>query len=245
MRKQFIIAIVSLLGLALPFGAQAQDRNIFNHLSVGAHAATTGFGFELAAPITDYVSVRAGMSFMPGFTFSTNVDGELSYQSYTKHFDMDVKGDLSRTQASLIFNAYPFGARNPFYVAAGAYFGGSKIVDLHGHTDDFEKYLDVIGGFIEVGNYEIPVDKEGNAYGQLKVNSFRPYLGLGYGRAIPSRRVNFGVELGVQFMGRLTPYSGGQKLVELLADNNDDWQKLMDKLKVYPVLKFTISGKIF
>lgn len=223
------------------------DRNIFNHLGVGVNAATTGFGFELSTPVTNYVALRAGINFMPGFSFTTDVDGrytaDTEYGEQTTDFTMDLKGGLKRTQGDVIFNIYPFGSHNAFYVAAGAYFGGKDILSLKGHSDELMN-LQADNPYVEIGDYQLPVDENGNVDGSLRVNSFRPYLGLGYGRAIPKKRVNFGVELGVQFMGHMKVYSGDEVL-QVKEYNDDDWQKWIDKLTVYPVLKFTISGRIF
>lgn len=220
------------------------ELGIFNHLGVGVHAATTGFGFEVSTPITRFVALRAGASFMPGFSFNTDVSGSYTANGYTDYFDMDVKGDLKRTQGSVIFNIYPFTHVSSFYVAAGAYFGGASVVGISGHSDELAG-LAAQNPFIEIGDYQIPVDRNGNVEGQLKVKNFRPYLGLGFGRAIPKRRLSFGFELGVQFMGKMKVYNNGAELNPVITDSDDDWQKWMDKLTVYPVMKFTLNGKLF
>ena len=46
------------------------------------------------------------------------------------------------------------------------------------------------------------MDNNGNVSGGLKVSGFRPYLGLGFGRAVPKKRVGVMFELGVQFHGK-------------------------------------------
>lgn len=52
-------------------------------------------------------------------------------------------------------------------------------------------------------------------------------------------------DLGVQFMGKMKVYDNrGPVDLDELVDSDDDWQKWMDKLTVYPVLKFTICGRI-
>jgi hypothetical protein len=244
--SKFLLFVAAMFMAAPSWAGGLGDANIFNHLGVGVHAATTGFGFEVATPITKFVTLRGGVSFMPGFSFDTEVDG--SYRTtvngtpYEQDFTMDVEGALKRTQGSVIFNVYPLTHVSSFYVAAGAYFGGSDIVKVSGHTDDLQG---VDNPSIDLGDYQLPVDKNGNVSGSLRVNSFRPYLGVGFGRPVPNRRLNFGVELGVQFMGKMKVYSDGDELSKVLTDNDDDWQKWMDKLTVYPVLKFTLSGKIF
>lgn len=255
--KKLIFSLAALLTTALAGNAQFMDRmnelGIFNHLGVGVHAATTGFGFEVSTPITQWCQMRVGASFMPGIKFNTNQTANLTLQDpatgyQTNHStDVDIEASLARSQGSLIFNAYPFGSLNSLFVAVGAYFGGANIIKVSGHTDDVDANNWLEGkSYIEIGDYHLPIDKEGWARGALRANSFRPYLGLGYGRPVPGKRVNFMVELGVQFMGHMKVYDTLNEEVPLseLTDSDDDWQKWMNKLTVYPVLKFTLNGRI-
>ena len=53
MKKTILFISLALMTL----GAKAQDNNIFNHVSFGVDLGTTGIGFEVAAPITDYVGI--------------------------------------------------------------------------------------------------------------------------------------------------------------------------------------------
>lgn len=221
------------------------ERNIFNHLGVSVHAATTGFGFEVATPITNWITMRVGGTFMPGFKFSTDVDGEYDTGFEEEYCYIDADASLKRSQGSLIFNIYPFGSRYNFFIAAGAYFGGSKILKITGHSDELEEAMAHGDASVFIGDYQLPVDENGNVRGGLKTKSFRPYLGLGFGRPVPNRRVSFMFELGVQFQGKMKVYTDYGDIEELPADyNDDDWQKWMDKLTIYPVMKFTLCGRI-
>lgn len=244
--KKIAVAAMLLISFSVQ-GKTLGELNIFNHVGVGVHAATTGFGFEVSTPITNFVALRAGATFMPGFSFTADVDGEytatVNNHEQTEHFNMDLDAGLKRTQGSVIFNIYPFGSHNAFFVAAGAYFGGKNVISLTGHSEELKNLQG--DPYVEIGDYKLPVDKNGNVEGNLRVNNFRPYLGLGYGRAVPKRRVNFGVELGVQFMGKAKVYTDDGLLELNTITNDDDWQKWMDKITVYPVLKFTLSGRIF
>lgn len=243
-----IVFIVSVLSscFQVSWGRGLGELNIFNHLGVGVHAATTGFGFELATPVTDYVTLRAGASFIPNFTFSTSFDGEYkasdTFGDYTQPFEIDAEGSLKRTQGSVIFNIYPFTHHSSFYIAAGGYFGGSRIIGITGHSDE----LAGKDASVDIGDFELPVDAHGNINGTLKAKSFRPYFGIGFGRPIPKRRVNVGFELGVQLMGKTKIYSGKEELrLKDYTDDDNDWSKWMNKISVYPVMKLTISGRIF
>lgn len=237
--KKFFLAVVLAIAAITP-SASALDLGLGNHLGVNLNAGTNGIGFEFATPLTRFVQVRAGLSIMPGFHFTTDSEVSTEAYGYENYTDIDLRASFKRVQGSLIFNVYPF-PHGSFYVAAGAYFGGKDLVKITGHTDDPEFQE----GQVEIGDYTIPVHN-GTVKGGLKVQSFRPYLGIGWGRPVPNRRVNFGVELGVQFHGTPKVYTDNGEVIDLeYIDSDDDFQKIMDKLKVWPVLKFTISGRIF
>ena len=59
------------------FSKMAQ-KNILNHLDVGVGVGTLGIGIDVAAPIGDYVRVRAGYNYMPSFNFHSSFTIETS-----------------------------------------------------------------------------------------------------------------------------------------------------------------------
>lgn len=101
MKKTILFISLALMTL----GAKAQDNNIFNHVSFGVDLGTTGIGFEVAAPITDYVAVRAGMDFMPQFKYGTDVDLKIPQNipaGYNVPNSLDIEGKLKLTQGKLL-----------------------------------------------------------------------------------------------------------------------------------------------
>ena len=234
----------------MPGTAAAQD--LFNHLAVNAHVATTGVGVELSTPITKFITMRAGVTCMPGFSFNAEVDGQYYVNGESNNFTVDLDANLKRTQGSVIFNVYPLAKAkvcSSFFLAAGLYFGGDKLVKIKGHSDEIANDLKQLNGanpYIELGDYKLPVDENGNVKGGLKVQKVRPYLGLGFGRYVPKKRISVTGELGVQFHGHIKPYTSDGE-IEAFDEftENDDWKKVMDKLTVYPMLKIVISGRIF
>lgn len=251
--KKTVFTILAALALLMPGTAAAQD--LFNHLAVNAHVATTGVGVELSTPITKFITMRAGVTCMPDFSFNAEVDGQ--YYDYVnttqKDFTVNLDANLKRTQGSVIFNVYPLAKAkvcSSFFLAAGLYFGGDKLVQIKGHCDDETvndlKQLNRANPYIELGDYKLPVDENGNVKGGLKVQKVRPYVGLGFGRYVPKKRISVTGELGVQFHGHIKPYTseGEIEAFDELTEK-DDWKKVMDKLTVYPMLKIVISGRIF
>ena len=100
---------------------------------------------------------------------------------------------------------------------------------------------------IKLGDYLLTPDANGNVKATLNAKKFKPYVGLGFGRAIPNKRVNFKFDLGAMFWG--TPDVVDHNGVSL---SKQDWDgkdggafRIISKVKVYPVLNFRIAGRIF
>ena len=247
--KKTVFTILAALALLMPGTAAAQD--LFNHLAVNAHVATTGVGVELSTPITKFITMRAGVTCMPGFSFNAEVDGQYYVNGESNNFTVDLDANLKRTQGSVIFNVYPLAKAkvcSSFFLAAGLYFGGDKLVKINGHSNEIAEKIKQLNGanpYIELGDYKLPVDENGNVKGGLKVQKVRPYVGLGFGRYVPNKRISVTGELGVQFHGHIKPYTSEGEIAFDEFTENDDWKKVMDKLTVYPMLKIVISGRIF
>ena len=227
------------------------ELGIANHLGVDLGVGTTGISFEASTPITRFVQARVGVSYMPAIKFNVDTDvdlgtplaSQLGYSGYRT--EMELQGSLGRWQGSLIFNVYPLGNRFPLFVAVGGYFGGRDLVKIEGYCPEAAGLLN---SSVEIGDYNLPLDATGHARGSLRVNAFRPYIGIGTGRPCPNKRINFMWELGVQIQGKPYVWDEVNKTkvdLDPVLDSDDTFQKIMDKLKVYPVLKFTISGRIF
>ena len=72
MKKRTLLALAAVFAIGIT--ANAQDKNIFNHLNVGVSVGLDGIGFDVAAPIGDYVRVRAGYTFLPGIKINADID---------------------------------------------------------------------------------------------------------------------------------------------------------------------------
>ena len=94
-------------------------------------------------------------------------------------------------------------------------------------------------------DYKMPADKDGNISGGFKVKNFRPYLGIGWGRMIPGKIVNFSTELGVQFEGTPELYTDYGEIDESITEDDNTFNKVANALKVYPTLTFRINFKAF
>ena len=259
MKKLLIVCGLALLSMQNASAQKVEDYGIFEHVGANLSVGTEGISIGVATPITNYLEVGMGVNFMVAIKPS----GDVSFKGGsvdvpqpgggTKHYQLDklnIKGNFARTTWDFKVSAYPFGTKNDFFVAAGFSFGGKKIATLEGHSDEVARIYQenpTWQGTIDavIDQYSIRIDRNGNADGDLRVNAFRPYLGLGYGRLVPRGRVGFRAELGLQFMGHIKVYQNDNKLDIAEAIKEDDsLSKWVNKLAVYPVLKFMLTTRI-
>lgn len=243
-------------------------RKVFNHVAVNVGAGTEGISVGVAAPLTNFFEFEAGVNVMPSFKLDGNLtieaqDVSVSYQGYPAtvnipETDVKAKASFSRTTFNVKANVYPFGGNSKFFVAAGLSFGGEKIAKLSGYSEDLKNIVDnrypeykgqilnAIGATL--GDYNIKLDDSYRIDGDIRCNKVRTYLGLGFGRVVPKNRIGFRWELGCQFMGKLKVYQNGEEVdvKKMLSDAgaDDDISKFIDDLKIYPVLKFSLVGRI-
>lgn len=246
MKKLLIALVAALPALTAPAGLPG--LNIFNHLGVGAGAGTNGISVELATPVTKFLSLRAGVSVMPDITFNADADVNLPSMNPAANMyssTIELEGAIKRVQGQVILNVYPI-PTSSFYIAAGAYFGGNELLKINGHSDELAHAASVAGSSsVIIGDYTIPVDKNGNVSGGMKVNSFRPYLGIGFGRVNPGKFLNFSMELGAQFQGKPELYTDFGSIEDSPIEDDNTFQKVQKYLKIYPTLTFRLNFRVF
>ncbi len=252
MKKVILSVALAMMTVSAMF-AQSEDLKygLGNRIGIGVGAGTEGIGVDVSTCLSKYFGVRAGLNFMPDINIKTDVDIEPNTENLPPLSDeestLNVKGSLKRTTFDLKFDCYPTGGS--FFVTAGFSVGGDKLVQVTGHSDYIQNNLNLAKNYgIQIGDYNIPFDENGDVNGGLKVNNFRPYLGLGFGRLIPKNRIGFRFEMGVQFHGKPKVYADGVDTDDLLNqlddEVSDDITNIMNDFKVWPVVKLSFRGRI-
>ena len=251
--KLFLAAVA----IAFAVNASAQENKLFNHLSIGYTLGTDGLiGFDVASPIGNYVAVRAGYTFMPKF----KADVDVNYKVNGTPYKANIEGKLNMGNFKLLFDVYPFKEKS-FHFTAGAYMGTSKLIKA-----DSKKPLEGVapGAQVQIGNKAenmFGTDAEGHVHGRTSVNSFKPYIGIGFGRVVSNKFCNVSCDLGVMIWGKPkvemydyhysaatpTPWKELKK-----SDFNKDTDKdaydafkIADKLSVWPVLNIRVGFRAF
>lgn len=246
MKKLVTTLILSSFCIAL--SAQT-DLRILNHLAVGAEVGTLGLGVDVAMPITPFVDVQGGFSMFPHVKYGVKLSTNSPIEGLDK---VKTNGKVRMKGGKVLVNFMPLPMLTGFHITAGAYFGSGDIMGL-----DLESAMptaiadwnrdhpdDPIG--LELGDYLLTPDSEGRINGRLKVQKARPYVGIGIGRGVPKRRIGFKFDIGCVFWGKPSVYCNDEEILDTDVDGDGGKiLKLATKIKVYPVLNFRVSGKIF
>lgn len=248
-KKLILVCMVAIFTTNSVLAQKSENfYGLGNRIGIGVGVGTEGIGIDAATCLTKYVSARVGVNFFPGIKFDTDVDVTVDGQNLGNYpTTVEAEASLARTTIDVKFDCYPFPNSSSFFVTAGFSAGGSKLIKISAHSDEIAELIDRGNDAgIDIGDYRIPFDEDGNARGYAKVNGFRPYLGLGFGRLVPKNRIGCRFELGVQFHGKPKIYADGIGDLEKIIDQetDDDISDLIDKLTIYPVLKFSIRGRI-
>ena len=241
-----VIAVTMMFLLPQPVQAQNEvdEFGIFDHMSVGLNLGTTGVGIDLAAPVTDYLQVRAGYNYFPIFKYKEDVDYRAKGKPTRGYTEAEAKHYLST--AHLLFDVYPF--RNlSFHTTVGFYYGTDEVAKIENliPVKDFDE-----GEGIAIGDYIVEFDKNGYGHGSIKVNKFRPYLGIGFGRSVPRKRFGVSGDFGVQFWGDPKVYEKqtGKDLEvkkEDLGDESNKYYDFISKFPIWPVLSLRFTYRLF
>ena len=270
------ILIFSLL-LASFSSTYAQENKVFNHIGLGLGVGTTGITIDVAAPVTKYLDIRAGMDIMPNFKYGTSLDLNISEKDreaaqlagHTIPKGIDVEGKNSSGSFHFMVDVFPFKGSS-FHVTAGAYIGNNKIINVYNkHDKDLAEVVEYnnkvatnpLAGTlglkqvgVQLGDYLLSpyqTSEGGHVEANIKVTKFRPYLGIGFGRAVPQKhRLALQFDLGAQFWGNPKVYmiglNGEKELTEKDADGNDGGAiKTLSKISVYPCMTLRLNGRIF
>ena len=266
--KKLIYIVMALVAVWLP--ARAQDDNILRQFSMSVGIGTTGFTADVGTMVTDFIGVRGGIDIMPKFKYSTDLSLALVNQTVNldipdvPDYKVEVQGTLHNTTGHALLDFYPLTDR-VFHVTVGAFIAGStKTVDITTEENELLKkvadlnarrgqYADIPIGYGQVaakmGEYNIMPADDGTANAYIKVKKLRPYLGLGYGRAVPSEsRVSYQIDAGVQFTGKASVFNGvnGEEITaDGVRGEDGGYLKAISRISFYPVISIRLVGRLF
>lgn len=212
-----VLAAASMIALAAA-PARAQ-------VTVGAHAATTGFGPDVQLRLSDYFSVRAAgdwLDFGLGRTYD-NV-----------HYDGRVK--LGTGSAFVDWRPWA----NAFFFSAGAYFGDRRVTIAATPAAN-----------VTLGGQSFTPVQVGRLNGAIKLADAAPFAGFGVDSNAGAMARGFGFKgvLGVAFSGKPSVslvstgglLTGSPLLAQALAQEQANIANKASFLQYYPVVQAGVT----
>jgi len=227
---------VTLIGCAILFAgsssmaAHASDLNPKSgnagKFAVGLGVGTTGGTVEGKYAVSDSLVVRGSLNLL-----KVSVDDEYDDIDYDAKFDATTFGGF--------VDFAPF--KNGFVLSGGAYLG-DKTLDLDATP----------ANSVEIGDQTFTPDEVGTLTGKAELNSFAPYVGIGYdGFMGGSKSWSFNARAGVMFTGSpevdLVSANGTLSSDATLRNEIDAEIQAIeedaDDFKYYPVLTIGIARR--
>lgn len=272
MKKMILLAALALSATVAHAEESSKPKPV--QFGIGVNVGTNGVGVDATLGLTRYFQIRGGYTFMPKHEFEYNAEiyndarvvidtwntarPDLAIPALPDETPVIIQPNLST--AHLLLDVYP---GKTFHFTVGAYFGQENVLKAWNTEKSITKGMAVANKYIEMmnpvlssyttihplgvqmGEYLFTPDAEGNIEGEARVKKIRPYVGIGFGRAVPRKsRVGCSLDLGVQYWGKPTYYCNDVEL-----EPNDfkvkSYIKTATTIPVYPVLTFRLCGRIF
>ena len=171
--KRLVLSIfVAICGLSASAQGSSQetDYHVFNHLDASLTLGTTGIGFDLATPVTNYAQLRVGYAFMPSIHKSMYFDvqvGDTPESKYDENgnrvqttFDkmadalnqvtgyhvedlVEMIGVPTYNNLKVLVDVFPFQRDKRWHVTAGFFLGPSRIAKAYNATEAMPTLLAV------------------------------------------------------------------------------------------------------
>ena len=254
-----VLMLVSLTGWG-------QDGNVFRHFSLSGGLGSTGLTMDMGTMMTDCFGLRAGVDLL-GLYFHDYKD----YEDFNKKLylldpdleplpEQELDTHMTNSSGHLLVDFYPFmPSKSGFHVTVGAYLAWHrrveslenvdnrawrKIADFNARRGDYANVPAEMGpATVGYYGYLVTTSAEGSFNAYMRTNRFRPYVGIGFGRAVPGkRRLNAQLDLGVQFWGKPRLYDGlsGKRLTQVEYKSKASF----GRNTVYPVITVRLAGRI-
>ncbi|CAI8267260.1 MAG: Uncharacterised protein [Flavobacteriia bacterium] len=236
--KKFIILLS--FSFLFSFAAHAQDAEAASQpepstasadadrsFGMVAHAGLLGYGADFATRVNPHLILRAGVNFfqLEGFEDVRELAGRsvlIVASNNTLSFDM--MGEY-----------YPW-QKSSFKLI----FGGSYIQSLTANA------MIMVTDPMMFGEIELTPEQVGEMDIELAYGGMAPFLGIGFGRSIPNKRIGLGLEVGSYYIGSPSVNMNASELLEpsASAEQEKSLEESFRTLSWLPAVKFRLAVRL-
>lgn len=144
-----------------------EKNGILNHIDVGFTAGTTGLGFDIATPLTDWIRLRTGGVFRINSHKKATLDVEVaegltqeeqnsrfeklstiveSFMSTTPAQTVEMEGTMKMNNFKFLIDIFPFKNNRHWHATVGFFYGNSTLVNGY-NTDVSANTLSAISTY--------------------------------------------------------------------------------------------------
>ena len=263
MKKLMLVAMAACLSFTTMSAQESDSKEsvLFKHLAIGVNGGTNGLGIDLATTLTPQLEMRIGWDAMSRFTTTThlytNSIKDATFQWDDTKVDFDARSNMKTMK--LLLDIYP-SKNSAFRITAGVFYSTNDKVAQAENVNLIEEFelvhaynnepgrlqAEKIG--VNLGDYFLEPDANGLMHASFCVNRIQPYLGIGFGRVVPSKnKLTLSMDFGLKFWGKPSIKCND---IPITSDNiNENTEnkvlKILSNLSVYPVINIRLAGKLF
>lgn len=229
MRQSIVLAIA-----LITVGVQAQESDDKKD-AITIYAGLPGFGVGYAHKFNDHTAIRGAATF---FSYKRDVTSDLELE--VQDVSATAEAKFAFNKIDVLFDYTPFKASSFKLVAGLAYlYNGKLTIDAAPTTGK------------DIAGISFTKEELGTANGTVDWSGITPYVGLGFGRAVPKNNVGFGVEVGGYFIGKpdvsftaTGAANGAAAQEDIQAEADRVKTEIEDVLKIMPSIMFNVTIKI-
>ncbi|WP_052354154.1 hypothetical protein [Flectobacillus major] len=219
-KKTFLILLGLLAG---QYVVVAQSTNL-KKFGIGLNLGTTP-GLSVAYQALDKLAVRASYSYLK---YDLNQKEKISDENIL------LAGNMDMSSIALSVEYYPF-SKSTFKLIAGGSLVQKGQVKVSASPTESYTFGESVFTPEEVGTFLFDLSYN---------NGFAPFVGLGFGRAIPTKRVGFGFELGTYYLPKPKVTLTGTERLSSMSEQEPKIQANMDDWRYWPMLNLRLAIRL-
>ena len=247
--KTAIFTFVTAMILFAATSLSAQ-RSFLSNYGISVNAGLSGIGGSISTPLHRNFNLRAGYEFpAASYTYTATDLGDVEVAGeYIPIPSTDLNAKLNGSGFHVLIDYTPFKrGMGAFHLTGGLYSGDGQLVTVTGQFD--KAWMDAYNVSpadlsVEIGDSRVSANPDGSISAYAKVRSLKPYVGLGWGNAIPKGRLGFRFDMGVMLHGK--PSIESPNLVGGISANDDldSFNKMIGEVSVWPQLSFQLTYRL-
>lgn len=153
--------------------------------------------------------------------------------------DLEIKDDLVDVLANLEVSVFDLGIEyHPFQNSSFKLTTGFGILSNVNLNAVFNYKENVVVGNVVVNSRDV-----GQIISNVSWSGLAPYIGVGFGRAIPKNRLGIGIEIGTYFASSPTVDLTASNLLSPTASQEENLQNALESFKFIPRIQLRLAYK--